>query len=123
MVKWCDSCKYVDVTETEPGSRVFGEPCNHCFRGNLTLDESNDKWVPWDSDPVNHPGHYETGKFECIEVMEEVFGVDALKEYCLINAFKYLWRCKRKGKKVEDVKKAIWYLNKFVEKEEGEAND
>jgi hypothetical protein len=72
-------------------------------------------------DPVNHPDHYETGKFECIEVMEEVFGADALKEYCLINAFKYLYRCKRKGRTVEDVKKAIWYLNKFVE--EGEKHD
>ena len=26
------------------------------------------------------------------EVMEEVFGADALKNYCLIAAFKYLWR-------------------------------
>lgn len=66
-------------------------------------------------DPVNHPEHYETGNFECIDVMEEVFGTDALKEYCLINAFKYLYRCKRKGKEFEDISKADWYLKKFIE--------
>lgn len=52
--------------------------------------------------------------------MEEVFGADALKNYCLIAAFKYLWRCDRKGKKTEDIEKARWYLDKFIELEEVE---
>ena len=71
-------------------------------------------------DIVNHPAHYELARYECIEVMEEVFGADALKNYCLIAAFKYLWRCNRKGKKTEDIKKANWYLNKYIELEEVE---
>ena len=71
-------------------------------------------------DIVNHPVHYELARYECIEVMEEVFGVDALKNYCLIAAFKYLWRCDRKGKKTEDIEKARWYLDKFIELEEVE---
>lgn len=70
------------------------------------------------TDIVNHPSHYELAKFECIEVMEEVFGKDALKNYCVIAAFKYLWRCDRKGRKVEDFKKARWYLDKYIELEE-----
>lgn len=77
------------------------------------------KAVEVTKDVVNHPAHYETGKFECIDVMEEVFGSEALKEYCLINAFKYLYRCKRKNNMVEDIKKATWYLNKYVETEGG----
>ena len=71
------------------------------------------------ADNVNHPAHYELARSECIEVMEEVFGADALKNYCLIAAFKYLWRCDRKGTKTEDIEKARWYLDKFIELEEG----
>lgn len=70
-------------------------------------------------DLVNHPSHYETGKYECIEVMQEAIGLEDVKGFCLCNAFKYIYRCCRKHKSpLEDVKKAIWYLNKFVELEE-----
>lgn len=71
-------------------------------------------------DPVNHPAHYETGKFECIEVMEEVFGTEAVKDFCICNAFKYLYRHKRKNG-IEDLKKAVWYLNKVIGLEDGDA--
>lgn len=66
------------------------------------------------NDPVNHPSHYAVGKFECIDVMQAVFGVDMVKSYCILNAFKYLWRFLRKNG-TEDIKKAIWYLSKWVE--------
>lgn len=64
-------------------------------------------------DVVNHPSHYETGKFECIDVMVEALGVDAVRDFCICNAFKYIYRHKRKNGD-EDIKKAIWYLNKYV---------
>ena len=48
------------------------------------------------TDNVNHPAHYETGKFECIEVMLETQGVEAVLNFCQCNAFKYLYRAKRK---------------------------
>jgi hypothetical protein len=67
-------------------------------------------------DSVNHPAHYETGKYECIEVMQEAIGVDEKSFFCLGNAFKYIYRCMHKHEDPkEDVKKAIWYLNKFLE--------
>lgn len=65
-------------------------------------------------DMVNHPSHYETGKFECIEVMEEALGTDAVKGFCLCNAFKYIYRCRNKNG-LEDIKKADWYLKKLIE--------
>lgn len=71
-------------------------------------------------DNVNHPKHYETGKFECIDVMIETQGVEAVKNFCICNAFKYVYRHKYKNA-CEDIRKAIWYLNKFVELE-GEKN-
>lgn len=64
------------------------------------------------SDPVNHPAHYETGNFECFDVMLEVFGVEKVKAFCQCNAFKYLYRMDRKNG-TEDAEKAVWYLNKL----------
>lgn len=70
-----------------------------------------------ETDSVNHPPHYETGRYECIEVMEEALGREAVKDFCLCNAFKYLYRCSRKNG-LEDLKKARWYLDKRIEMEE-----
>ncbi len=70
------------------------------------------------ADNVNHPKHYETGKFECIDVMIETQGVEAVQNFCICNAFKYIYRHKYKNA-CEDIRKAIWYLNKFVELEGG----
>lgn len=66
---------------------------------------------------VDHPKHYKNGKFECIDVMVEIFGIEATQHFCLLNAFKYNWRCKQKGNTMEDVKKANWYLEKYEELE------
>lgn len=71
------------------------------------------------SDNVNHPKHYETGRFECIEVMEEALGTEAVKGFCLCNAFKYIYRCRNKNG-IEDIKKADWYLKKLIEIDERE---
>lgn len=68
-------------------------------------------------DNVNHPSHYETGKFECIDVMLETQGKEAVQDFCVCNAFKYLYRHGNKNG-LEDIKKAMWYLNKYVELEE-----
>lgn len=73
------------------------------------------------NDNVNHPSHYETGKFECIDVMIETQGIEAVKNFCICNAFKYLYRAKKKNG-LEDYKKAKWYLEKYIELE-GSGND
>lgn len=39
------------------------------------------------TDNVNHPAHYETGKFECIEVMLETQGVEAVLNFCQCNGY------------------------------------
>lgn len=66
---------------------------------------------------VNHPEHY-NNKYECIDVMEDVFGQEATFNFCLLNAFKYLYRCLRKhNSPTGDIKKAIWYLNKTLQLE------
>lgn len=66
------------------------------------------------SDPVNHPSHYTSGSIECIDAIESATG-DAFKGYLRGNAIKYLWRYDKKGKEVEDLRKAVWYTEKLIE--------
>lgn len=73
-------------------------------------------------DMVNSPPHYTQGGIECIDAMESAFGADGLSVYCKIAAFKYIWREERKNG-TEDLKKAIWYLNKCVELKEKKNED
>lgn len=65
-------------------------------------------------DSVNRPAHYTSGGIECIDAMQAAFGAEAVKDFCLCNAFKYLWRHRNKNG-VEDLKKARWYLNRLIE--------
>ena len=66
------------------------------------------------SDIINHPAHYTQGGIECIDAMVSAFGAEAVKSYCKINAFKYVWRTDHKNGR-EDIEKAIWYLKKYIE--------
>lgn len=65
--------------------------------------------------PQGHPDHYNQGKIECIDAMESAFGKDAVFDFCLLNAFKYLWRCREKGSMSADLQKARWYITKAEE--------
>lgn len=67
------------------------------------------------SDNVNHPMHYAGGGIECIDAMEAAFGKAEVASFCKLNAFKYIWRCFHKEDGVEDVEKALWYLNRYKE--------
>lgn len=75
----------------------------------------NASTVPDKNEMVNHPSHYNTSKYECIEVMLDVFGKKKVSDFCELNAFKYLWRSDNKGKDIQDKEKARWYLAKYME--------
>ena len=98
------------------------------LRGPLPLEgvqENSDKETEEifaDFDVVNRPAHYTKTSIECIDAMRETQGDEAVKAFCVCNAFKYLWRHNRKNGD-EDIKKANWYLNKAVEIMEGEKGD
>ena len=67
---------------------------------------------------VNHPPHYKNNKYECIDVMLDIFGKEKVLAFCELNAFKYQWRANFKGTDIQDKKKAEWYLNKYIELKE-----
>lgn len=80
--------------------------------------ESDEYFIKLSEDMVNHPFHYKNGKYEAIDIMLDIFGKDKTVSFCELNAFKYLWRADNKGTDIQDKKKAIWYLNKYIELKE-----
>ena len=64
------------------------------------------------SDPVNHPAWYTDGSIEVIDFIE-----DKKLGYHLGNAVKYISRAGKKNKdtEVQDLRKAVWYINRRIE--------
>ncbi len=85
--------------ETTPAS-PYGHPSPDDLQ--LELDPSK-------KDPVFWPAHYNQGDIECIDAMAAAFGIDAVRIYAKLAAFKYLWRSDEKGTSDQDLKKAVWY--------------
>ncbi|NRA30996.1 MAG: DUF3310 domain-containing protein [Parvularculaceae bacterium] len=61
------------------------------------------------SDPVNSPRHYteHPSGVECIQITEHM-------NFCLGNAFKYIWRAALKDNRLQDLKKARWYIDREI---------
>ena len=67
-------------------------------------------------DVVNNPSHYAEGReFETIDVIED-WGLG----YHLGNAVKYISRAGRKQNTIEDLRKAVWYVNREIDRLEGD---
>lgn len=60
-------------------------------------------------DKVNHPPHYNAGSLEAIAVIE-----DWKLDFHLGNVVKYIARADHKGARLEDLKKAAWYLQRAI---------
>mgnify|MGYP003987905841 CR=1 FL=1 len=70
------------------------------------------------ADNVNQPKHYRMhpSGIECIQVTEHM-------QFNLGNALKYIWRSDLKDDKVEDLQKAVWYINREINRTKGNALD
>lgn len=66
---------------------------------------------------VNHPSHYNHGGMETIDKMIKLYGIEKVKAFCELNAFKYRDRAGYKGSSdsaiARDIHKALWYENKL----------
>jgi len=67
------------------------------------------------TDLIEHPPHYTRISIESIDLMEQAEGLSAVASFCICNCWKYLYRHKAKGHDVEDIKKLIWYAQKYVQ--------
>ena len=104
----CDECVFCGT----------GEWCSNYAWMNVPEDVADEAFAKLYGQPskVDHPSHYNQGNIECIDAMVAAYGKDNVQIFCLLNAFKYLWRAEHKNGK-EDLDKAIWYLKKHKELE------
>ena len=81
---------------------------NMAQRNGSPVEDIPEDAIP--NDPVNHPSHYTDG-IEVIDYIE-----DQKFPYHLGNAVKYLSRAGKKDptKTVEDLEKAVWYINRYI---------
>ena len=68
------------------------------------------------TDYVNNPPHYKNGDIQCIQAIESALSPEEFRGFCKGNVIKYTWREQYKGKD-QDLSKALWYLNRYLEKE------
>lgn len=61
------------------------------------------------ADAVNHPSHYTNhpSGVECIQIVEHM-------NFCLGNAIKYIWRADLKHDAIEDLEKAVFYIQREI---------
>ena len=80
------------------------------FSDNLTGLEELARW-----EAVDHPSHYNQGKIEAIDYIE-AWNMDFAEG----SVVKYITRYKLKGKPLEDLKKAKWYIERLIQNLEAE---
>lgn len=99
---FCESCELEHLCKPIFGN--FKDNAKVCEEAYNVIVHSN----------VDHPSHYNQGGIECLDAMMAAYGEEATATFCLTNAFKYLWRTEHKNG-IQDIDKAIWYLNKYKE--------
>lgn len=104
--KYCHEClpKYSKVPKKKDVQAIAEKVVQ-------TIEEQEVKTVelPKQEDVINHPSHYTRGKIEVIDFIE-----DQQLPYHLGNVIKYIARAGYKGDKLEDLKKARWYLDRYI---------
>lgn len=77
------------------------------------------------NDSVNHPKHYTSLGARCHSCNAEIECIEITRHmgFNLGNAIKYLWRANFKGKEIEDLQKAIWYINDLIKTVQGRGSN
>ena len=107
MVSTCDKCG------------LFGDSrcaCMQCSNTIFIPVKNESVSIP---DPINHPAHYTSKNgVECIQVTEQF-------NFARGNAIKYIWRAGEKDptKEVEDLEKAVWYIQREIKRIKADRND
>ena len=106
----CNNCKYSYVSK----GMLKCESSNLCIDNSLfKMKEELFEYKPIleEKEMVDHPSHYNQGKFEAIDVIE-----DWKLNFNLGNTVKYISRAGHKDNIIQDLKKASWYLNREIER-------
>lgn len=110
-----DYCSRECYEQGETGGNIMSETKAESKIMDTPIEETEEimEYKPYDK--VERPMHYTAGSIETIDyiqsITEQLLGFEAV---CVANAIKYISRQHLKNGK-EDLKKAIWYLNKLIE--------
>lgn len=120
----CEGCGVTFVHKKEKAQGRWPKYCPECLPKYSKVPKKKDEAVseeivqepevkpvemPTKEDVINHPSHYTRGKIEVIDFIE-----DQQLPYHLGNVIKYIARAGHKGDKLEDLKKARWYLDRYI---------
>ena len=103
----CNRCMHFNEPADNPSCRSCLDHSNFEKKASCFDDLTG---MPVSKKDNINPDHYKSEtSLECIEAMEIIFGRSAVLDFCVCNAWKYIWRWKHKNGK-EDLKKSAWYL-------------
>ena len=105
----CASClnSYVDLESMEINCDKWWH-CSGQFYEPIKLENEA---TEVNKEMVDHPSHYNMGKYEAIDVIE-----DWQLNFNLGNTIKYISRAGHKDDIVQDLKKALWYLEREIKR-------
>ena len=89
---------------------AFVEKVNPIFSVDNDVVEATNDIIEIENDAVNHPSHYTRGKIEVIDYIDAYFK----DNYYLGQVCKYISRAGFKSDELEDLKKAQFYLNRYI---------
>ncbi len=109
--KKCSNCKWLKINEKR--EKFY---CENAFGNFISTGDVCEYWEGIHTvkeDVVNHPSHYNDGKIEVMDFIE-----DKQLNFARGNVIKYVSRAGKKdpNKELEDLKKASWYLNREIER-------
>lgn len=118
----CEGCEATFIHKKEKAQGRWPKYCPECLPKYSKVPKKKEEVVqiieeaitqtaalPKKEDVINHPSHYTRGKIEVIDFIE-----DQQLPYHLGNVIKYIARAGYKGDKLEDLKKARWYLDRYI---------
>jgi len=118
MIAWSVK-KFLEMTN--PGAAYFNQQTGQINIPNVALATKPTKIVEdlfMPDEKVNHPSHYNKGKIEVIEAIED-WGLG----FSLGNAVKYIARAEHKGNPIEDLEKAAWYIRREITRRQNDKSE
>ena len=121
---------YLFAARMENRGAWFTEDGRYIVDGRV--EDSNDlvfklveSGVPSSDEPQDaiNPSHYKHNGIETIDYMKAVSTEEEFKGHLRLTAIKYISRLGKKDCPKQEIKKAIWYLNKLLEEYEAENNE
>ena len=103
------------IAECESADKKYGTYTPNFYSIREERDSGHtDAWVK--NDNIEHPKHYTShpSGIECIQITRHM-------GFNLGNAIKYIWRADLKNDAIEDLKKAVWYLQDEIKKRENQS--